>query len=103
MKNLTRILKKVAIGSLCRVKWPDASGDVTGDGSPEIILRDHEAVIYDTYGLYIGVSKGDVILTSDKRFDKDEFRGTLNIPKKWVMEFEVILPIERQLNEKSEI
>ena len=60
------------------------------DGSIASLLRDHEAVIYDTYGLYIGVSKGDLILTNDKRVDKDEYRGTLNIPKKWVIYIEEI-------------
>ncbi len=60
------------------------------DGSIASLLRDHEAVIYDTYGLYIGVSKGDMILTSEKVVDKDDYRGTLNIPKKWVIDIEEI-------------
>ena len=91
MKNITKQLKKIKAGSLVRVRWPDASGDTTGDGSIQALLRDHESVVYDTYGLYIGVSKGDVILTNDKRVDKDEYRGTLNIPKKWVIDIEEII------------
>jgi len=46
--------------------------------------------VYDSYGLWIGVSREDVILTNDKRVDKDEYRGKLNIPKRWVMDIEVI-------------
>jgi hypothetical protein len=48
------------------------------------------SVIYDSYGLWIGISKEDVVLTNDKRVDKDEYRGKINIPKRWVMEIEVI-------------
>ncbi len=47
--------------------------------------------MYDTYGLVIGLIKGDVVLTSDKRVEKkDEYRGKLNIPKKCLVELEVI-------------
>ncbi len=29
-------------------------------------------------------------MTSDKRVDNDEYRGKINIPKRWVMDIEVI-------------
>ena len=73
-----------------RVRWPDVSADACDAGSPKEILRDHLSVIYDSYGLWIGISKEDVVLTNDKRVDKDEYRGKINIPKRWVMEIEVI-------------
>ena len=35
--------------------------------------------------------KGDIVLTSDKRVEKkDEYRGKLNIPKKCLIDLEVI-------------
>ena len=46
--------------------------------------------MYDSYGLWIGMSKEDVIMTSDKRIDNDEYRGKINIPKRWIMDIEVI-------------
>ena len=73
-----------------RVRGPDASAEAVEDGTPKEILRDHLSVIYDSYGLWIGISKEDVVLTNDKRVDKDEYRGKINIPKRWVMEIEVI-------------
>ena len=73
-----------------RVRWSDASADAYDDGSPKEILRDHLSVTYDSYGLWIGISKEDVVLTNDKRVDKDEYRGKINIPKRWVMEIEVV-------------
>ncbi len=89
-KITTKFLKSIPQGSLCRVRWPDASADACDDGSPSELLRDHLSVIYDSYGLWIGISKEDVVLTSDKRVDKDEYRGKINIPKRWVMEVEMI-------------
>jgi hypothetical protein len=89
MKITVKKIKEIE-GKLVRVRWPDASADPTEEGSPKELLRDHEAVIYDTYGLVVGLIKGDLILTSDKRVGKNEQRGTLNIPKKWIMELEVI-------------
>ena len=78
-------------GKLVRVRWSDASADATDDGSSKELLRDHDACIYDTYGLVIGLTKGDLVLTSDKRVGKkDEYRGKLNIPKTCVIEFEVV-------------
>ena len=73
-----------------RVRWPDASAEAVEDGTHKEILRDHLSVIYDSYGLWICISKEDVVLTNDKRGDKDEYRGKINIPKRWVMEIEVI-------------
>ena len=47
--------------------------------------------MYDTYGLIIGLSKGEIVLTSDQRVEKkDEYRGKLNIPKKCLLDLEVI-------------
>lgn len=89
-----RITKKtfeaIAPGSLIRVRWPDASAGATDDGSIQEILDEHDPVVYDTVGFFIGLAKGDVVLTSDKRVDRDEYRGTLNIPKKWIIEIEPI-------------
>ena len=85
-----KFLKSIPEGSLVRVRWPDASADACDDGAPIEILRDHLSVIYDSYGLWIGITKEDVVLTNDKRVDKDEYRGKINIPKRWVMEIEVI-------------
>ncbi len=91
MKKITgKFLKSIPQGSLVRVRWPDASADACDDGSASELLRDHLSVIYDSYGLWIGVSREDVVLTSDQRVDKDEYRGKLNIPKRWVMEVEII-------------
>ena len=89
-KITNKFLKSIPQGALVRVRWPDASADACDDGSPSEILRDHLSVVYDSYGLWIGVSREDVILTNDKRVDKDEYRGKLNIPKRWVMDIEVI-------------
>ena len=90
-KHITnKFLKSIPEGSLVRVRWPDASADACDDGSPKEILRDHLSVVYDSYGLWIGVSKEDVIMTSDKRVDNDEYRGKLNIPKRWVMDIEIV-------------
>ena len=89
-KITNKFLKSIPQGSLVRVRWPDASADACDDGSPDEILRDHLSVVYDSYGLWIGVSREDVILTNDKRVDKDEYRGKLNNPKRWVMDIEVI-------------
>jgi hypothetical protein len=89
-----RITKKtfeaITPGSLIRVRWPDASAGATDDGSIQEILDDHDPVVYDTVGFFIGVAKGDVVLTSDQRVDRDEYRGTLNIPKKWIIEIQLI-------------
>ena len=89
-----RITKKtfdaITPGSLIRVRWPDASAGATDDGSIQEILDDHDPVVYDTVGFYIGLAKGDLVLTSDQRVDRDEYRGTLNIPKKWIMEIQII-------------
>jgi len=91
MKKITgKFLKSIEEGSLVRVRWPDASADACDDGSPKVLLRDHLSVIYDSYGLWIGVSKEDIILTNDKLVHKNEYRGKINIPKRWVMEIEVI-------------
>ena len=91
VKKITaKFLKSIKQGSLVRVTWPDASADATDDGSPKVLLRDHDAIVYQTYGLFIGLAKGDLVLTSDKRVDKDEYRGKLNIPRKWIMDIEVI-------------
>ena len=90
-KQITnKFLKSIPEGSLVRVRWPDASADACDDGSPKEILRDHLSVVYDSYGLWIGMSKEDVIMTSDKRIDNDEYRGKINIPKRWIMDIEVI-------------
>jgi len=78
-------------GKLVRIRWADASADSTDDGSISELLRDHETCVYDTYGLLIGLIKGDIVLTSDKRVEKkDEYRGKLNIPKKCLLDLEVI-------------
>ena len=37
-----------------------------------------------------GMSKEDVIMTSDKRVDNDEYRGKINIPKRWIMDIEIV-------------
>ena len=86
----TKFLKSIKQGALVKVTWPDASADATDDGSPKVLLRDHDAIVYQTYGLFIGLAKGDLVLTSDKRVDRDEYRGKLNIPRKWIMDIEVI-------------
>jgi|TARA_R100000750_G_C2328303_1_gene89122 hypothetical protein len=79
-------------GKLVRIRWSDASADATDDGSPKELLRDHDSCIYDTFGLVIGFSKGDLVLTSDRRVGpKEEYRGKLNIPKMCVIDLEVIL------------
>ena len=88
-KITSKFLKSIEPGSLLRVRWPDASCELT-DGSPSELLRDHDAVIYDTFGLYIGLAKGDVVMTSDKRVGRLEYRQKLNIPRKWVLEIEII-------------
>ena len=78
-------------GKLVRVRWADASADSTDDGSIKELLRDHESCMYDTYGLLIGLAKGEVVLASDKRVEKkDEYRGKLNLPKQCVIDIEVI-------------
>ena len=89
-KITNKFLKSIPEGSLVRVRWPDASADACDDGSPKEILRDHLSVVYDSYGLWIGMSKEDVIMTSNKRIDNDEYRGKINIPKRWIMDIEVI-------------
>ena len=89
-KITNKFLKSIPEGSLVRVRWPDASADACDDGSPKEILRDHLSVVYDSYGLWIGMSKEDVIMTSDKRIDNDEYRGKINIPKRWIMDIDVI-------------
>ena len=89
MKITTKKIREIE-GKLVRVRWPDASADPTEEGSPKELLRDHEAVIYDTYGLVVGLVKGDLVMTSDKRVGKNEQRGKLNIPKNWIIELEVI-------------
>ena len=89
-KITNKFLKSIPEGSLVRVRWPDASADACDDGSPKEILRDHLSVVYDSYGLWIGMSKEDVIMTSDKRIDNDEYRGKIHIPKRWIMDIEVI-------------
>ena len=40
--------------------------------------------------MVIGLTKIDLVLTSDKRVGKEEYRGKLNIPRKWIMNLEVI-------------
>jgi|TARA_R100000049_G_C1945082_1_gene90019 hypothetical protein len=103
MKKITKkFLRELPIeeGDLCRVRWPDAACDGTADGSPKEILRDHETIVYDTYGLYLGLAKvthegvaiTDLVMTSDKRVwdGKAEHRGSLSIPLKMIMEIEVI-------------
>ena len=90
-KQITnKFLKSIPQGSLVRVRWPDASADACDDGSPKEILRDHLSVVYDSYGLWIGMSKEDVIMTSDKLVDNDEYRGKINIPKRWIMDIEIV-------------
>ncbi len=90
-KRITRkTFEAITPGSLIRVRWPDASAGATDDGSIQEILDDHDPVVYDTVGFFIGVAKGDVVLTSDQRVDRNEYRGTLNIPKKWIIEVEII-------------
>ena len=90
-KQITsKFLKSIPESSLVRVRWPDASADACDDGSPKEILRDHLSVVYDSYGLWIGMSKEDVIMTSDKRVDNDEYRGKINIPKRWIMDIEIV-------------
>ena len=93
-KATEKFLKTIHQGSLVRVRWPDASADACDDGSPSELLRDHLSVIYDSYGLWIGVSKGDIVLTNDKRVSKDEYRGKINIPKRWVMDIEIIRGVD---------
>jgi hypothetical protein len=89
--KITKKLLDGINGKLVRVRWADASADSTDDGSIKELLRDHESCLYDTYGLVIGLIKGDVVLTSDKRVGKkDEYRGKLNIPKSCVVDLEVI-------------
>ena len=90
-KQITnKFLKSIPQGSLVRVRWPDASADACDDGSPKEILREHLSVVYDSYELWIGMSKEDVIMTSDKRVDNDEYRGKINIPKRWIMDIEIV-------------
>tara|TARA_R110002051_G_scaffold175164_3_gene245211 strand:- start:235 stop:507 length:273 start_codon:yes stop_codon:yes gene_type:complete len=89
MKITKKLIDSIK-GKLVCVRWPDASADATDDGSPNELLRDHDSCIYDTYGLVIGLTKIDLVLTSDKRVGKEEYRGKLNIPRKWVMNLEVI-------------
>jgi len=89
-KITNKFLKSIPEGSLVRVRWPDASADACDDGSPKEILRDHLSVVYDSYGLWIGMSKEDVIMTSDKRIDNEEYRGKINIPKRWIMDIEIV-------------
>jgi len=41
--------------------------------------------------LMIGLAKGEVVLASDQRVEKkDEYRGKLNLPKKCLLDLEVI-------------
>ena len=90
MKITKKLLEGIK-GKLVRVRWTDASADSTDDGSIKELLRDHESCVYDTYGLMIGLAKGEVVLASDKRVEKkDEYRGKLNLPKKCLLDLEVI-------------
>ena len=90
MKITKKSLESIK-GKLVRVRWTDASADSTDDGSIKELLRDHESCVYDTYGLMIGLAKGEVVLASDQRAEKnDEYRGKLNLPKKCLIDLEVI-------------
>ena len=90
MKITKKSLESIK-GKLIRVRWTDASADSTDDGSIKELLRDHESCVYDTYGLMIGLAKGEVVLASDQRAEKkDEYRGKLNLPKKCLIDLEVI-------------
>ena len=90
MKITKKSLESIK-GKLVRVRWTDASADSTDDGSIKELLRDHESCVYDTYGLMIGLAKGEVVLASDQRAEKkDEYRGKLNLPKKCLLDLEVI-------------
>ena len=90
MKITKKSLESIK-GKLVRVRWTDASADSTDDGSIKELLRDHESCVYDTYGLMIGLAKGEVVLASDQRAEKkDEYRGKLNLPKKCLIDLDVI-------------
>ena len=90
MKITKKSLESIK-GKLVRVRWTDASADSTDDGSIKELLRDHESCVYDTYGLMIGLAKGEVVLASAQRAEKkDEYRGKLNLPKKCLIDLEVI-------------
>lgn len=90
MKITARHLRKVPVGALVRVRWPDASAEPTESGTAEEMVGNHKATIYDTFGLYLGYNKVDVILSNDQEVD-GEYRGKLNIPRRWLMDLQIIL------------
>lgn len=86
---LTKVFKTPE-GALVRVHWQDASGDVTEEGSAEDLLRRHTRTDFYSFGLFIGVAEDDLIISNDFEIGREEYRGILTFPIKWIKGFKII-------------